>query len=159
MAEAPRTWQMWIPTPAERSSRILLEGRSNDGATVGQDPVKPSTASTIPLSLAESSSPTHLGPATAALPQMAGGVPRTSRGCGEIGRGSGARRLARSFNELDVQGRGQDDDVDEDFNDNFIRSYNRQFSQSYGDYDSDEDWGKDLTACDKECGYCGRCMY
>lgn len=32
---------------------------------------------------------------------------------------------------------------------------------SYGSnhYDSDQDETKDLTACDSECGYCGRCLY
>lgn len=49
---------------------------------------------------------------------------------------------------------GDDDDYNQ-------YDYSDEYNYNNGDgYEaSSPDFDKDLTACDKECGYCGRCPY
>ncbi|KAL7929540.1 hypothetical protein V8C35DRAFT_284346 [Trichoderma chlorosporum] len=49
--------------------------------------------------------------------------------------------------------RYEDNDTEYGYNDKYNYNY-------YDDYESaSSDFDKDLTACDKECGYCGKCPY
>ncbi|KAK0388375.1 hypothetical protein NLU13_4620 [Sarocladium strictum] len=49
-------------------------------------------------------------------------------------------------------------DSDSDSDMNRASSWVMSSRGGYGN-DSDDDFGKDFAACDKECGYCGRCEY
>ena len=65
--------------------------------------------------------------------------------------------LALQSMHIDKDKRRSNDDSDEyEYGD--TRGYRGHVSTG-GSYDSDGDSPSDLTACDKECGYCGKCMY
>jgi hypothetical protein len=52
-----------------------------------------------------------------------------------------------------------DGDIEDDEYDSTWRYGGGAGMSMWRSYNSDDDGPRDLTACDKECGYCGQCMY
>lgn len=130
MTLGPPSWSHWAPTAAERNSRVLLE--QEDGHRASEDSIKAETASAPPKSPHTDST---------AEPSSSGAVQS------EIG------VIGRALQQMMQQSAGASSDGDED-----DRYGGFSSSRAYSDSDKDGT-GPDLTACDKECGYCGRCMY
>jgi exonuclease 3'-5' domain-containing protein 1 len=62
--------------------------------------------------------------------------------------------LSKLFEDMKLK--GPDPLWDSDSEDGIGRAW---FTNSSNAYDSDRDGERDFTACDSECGYCGRCPY
>ena len=147
MAESPHGWQTWNPTFTESQSRKLLDERRYNGRPTESNPAGGSVPSSA-ISVSGALSQLALPMDPTSLRRLADMV-LNPRGRGGMAQGSSASRVVRSFNKLDLHHSDDDGSFGDGIGDHFGR----------GNYDSDDDGGKDLTACDKECGCCGRCMY
>ena len=114
MAEGPKDWLHWTPSPKERLSRTLFE----------EDEI-----------------------------QRASNAPRgsTNLGVDEVGAQLSVLCIQAKNDQRELL--WQDSPSDND-SDGGVWAY----GDSYLDGDEDDGTG-DLTACDSECGYCGRCPY
>ncbi|OPB45980.1 hypothetical protein A0O28_0061000 [Trichoderma guizhouense] len=61
--------------------------------------------------------------------------------------------VSQMASSADREAGDNDDDNQYEYSDEYNYNNSDDYEASSPDFD------KDLTACDKECGYCGRCPY
>ncbi|KAI4219551.1 MAG: hypothetical protein L6R36_008247 [Xanthoria steineri] len=146
MAEGPGGWTHWAPTATERLSRTFLSGPVR-----GVNP-------TVDRSVGERTAEGR----TAALP-AAEEVEKVDRLV--PGRINPSDPFADDVvKRVDERRSGCADSDDEHAEDMVARFHGLTFGRldsddDFGGWNEDEDESRDFTACDSECGYCGKCMY
>lgn len=126
MAEGPRAWLNWSPTPEERRSRTLLSEDS-----VGRD-----------LSTLTTSGPSTAPPQQSPEERVSGSAPSTD-----------ISSLQSLMDRIQLQPGGSSSPPNRPGN-----TFDVWFSEGGTPYPDESD-SRDFTACDAECGYCGRCDY
>ncbi|KAK5170253.1 uncharacterized protein LTR77_004839 [Saxophila tyrrhenica] len=131
MTLGPPAWSSWSPTVAERGIRVLLEQQD-----------KPNHEGEV-MSAAAAAGPSEA--------EGSPGQPTSEASDTELGPIARALQEMRSTSERSNSSDGEDDEYG--YRHGYM-SPGRAYS-----YDSGDGTGPDLTACDKECGYCGHCPY
>ena len=129
MALGPPSWQNWHPTSAERMERSLVQDDRVEPKAGSPEPVKAPALDSAVSSAKEEDGQNEHQ-----------GPPRSL-----------AEALQRAMDRPDTPGSDDEDDFDR-----FGMGYSGGYRSSPSSPASSP---KDLTACDKECGYCGHCMY